>query len=155
VEAHRGSFDYRAGKFLRRHRTSLAIGALFAAVLIGGSVIATREAIRATGAQARAELERRRALENQTQAEISRRDAEGQAREARNQRANAEMQRHEAEFQRLAAETQRQIAERRFAQVRKLAGKFLVDFHDAIAKLPGSRRAKWWWNPVWNTTMAS
>ena len=36
------------------------------------------------------------------------------------------------------AETQRQRAERRFADVRKLAGSFLFEFHDAIKYLPGS-----------------
>jgi non-specific serine/threonine protein kinase/serine/threonine-protein kinase len=40
------------------------------------------------------------------------------------------------------AETQRQRAERRFADVRRLAGSFLFEFHDAIKRLPGSTRAR-------------
>jgi serine/threonine protein kinase len=40
------------------------------------------------------------------------------------------------------AESQRQRAERRFADVRKLAGSFLFEFHDAIKHLPGSTRAR-------------
>lgn len=40
------------------------------------------------------------------------------------------------------AEYQRQIADRRFQQVRQLAGKFVLDFHDAIAGLPGSTAAR-------------
>ena len=40
------------------------------------------------------------------------------------------------------AEVQRQRAERRFADVRKLAGSFLFEFHDAIRYLPGSTRAR-------------
>jgi non-specific serine/threonine protein kinase/serine/threonine-protein kinase len=40
------------------------------------------------------------------------------------------------------AETQRQRAERRFADVRRLAGSFLFEFHDAIKQLPGSTRAR-------------
>ena len=40
------------------------------------------------------------------------------------------------------AEAQRQRAERRFADVRKLAGSFLFEFHDAIKYLPGSTRAR-------------
>ncbi len=40
------------------------------------------------------------------------------------------------------AEVQRQRAERRFADVRKLAGSFLFEFHDAIKALPGSTRAR-------------
>ena len=45
-------------------------------------------------------------------------------------------------LQRIAAETQRQLAERRFSQVRQLAGKFLFEFHDSIAKLAGSTPAR-------------
>jgi non-specific serine/threonine protein kinase/serine/threonine-protein kinase len=40
------------------------------------------------------------------------------------------------------AEAQRHRAERRFADVRKLAGSFLFEFHDAIQYLPGSTRAR-------------
>jgi eukaryotic-like serine/threonine-protein kinase len=40
------------------------------------------------------------------------------------------------------AEANRLRAERRFADVRKLANAFLFDFHDAIADLPGSTRAR-------------
>jgi eukaryotic-like serine/threonine-protein kinase len=40
------------------------------------------------------------------------------------------------------AEVQRQRAERRFADVRRLAGSFLFEFHDAIKQLPGSTRAR-------------
>ena len=40
------------------------------------------------------------------------------------------------------AEAQRQRAERRFADVRRLAGSFLFEFHDAIKYLPGSTRAR-------------
>jgi non-specific serine/threonine protein kinase/serine/threonine-protein kinase len=36
------------------------------------------------------------------------------------------------------AEAERQRAERRFSQVRELAGKLIFDFHDAVAPLPGS-----------------
>ena len=40
------------------------------------------------------------------------------------------------------AEAQRQRAERRFNDVRRLAGAFLFEFHDAIRYLPGSTRAR-------------
>ena len=40
------------------------------------------------------------------------------------------------------AETQRRRAERRFADVRKLADTFMFDIHDAIRDLPGSMRAR-------------
>lgn len=44
--------------------------------------------------------------------------------------------------ERREAETQRARAERRFADVRKLANSFLFEFHDAIATLPGSTPAR-------------
>ena len=40
------------------------------------------------------------------------------------------------------AEAERARAERRFADVRRLAGSFLFEFHDAIRQLPGSTRAR-------------
>jgi tetratricopeptide (TPR) repeat protein len=40
------------------------------------------------------------------------------------------------------AEAERQRAERRFADVRKLAGSFLFEFHDEIQYLPGATRAR-------------
>ncbi len=40
------------------------------------------------------------------------------------------------------AEQERARAERRFGEVRHLANAFLFDFHDAIAELPGSTRAR-------------
>jgi non-specific serine/threonine protein kinase/serine/threonine-protein kinase len=43
---------------------------------------------------------------------------------------------------RLAAEAERARAERRFRDVRQLANRFLFDFHDAIATLPGSTPAR-------------
>ena len=55
VSARQGNFRYRIGKLLRRHRTGITVGAMFATVLIGGTVVATREAILAERAQRRAE----------------------------------------------------------------------------------------------------
>jgi serine/threonine protein kinase/tetratricopeptide (TPR) repeat protein len=43
---------------------------------------------------------------------------------------------------RVAAEAERARAERRFRDVRQLANRFLFDFHDAIATLPGSTPAR-------------
>jgi eukaryotic-like serine/threonine-protein kinase len=40
------------------------------------------------------------------------------------------------------ADRERAAANRRFEQVRQLAGKFLLDFHDSIASLPGSTAAR-------------
>jgi tetratricopeptide (TPR) repeat protein/tRNA A-37 threonylcarbamoyl transferase component Bud32 len=138
VSARQGNFAYRARKFLRRNATGMA----FAAVLLTGTVIATREAVLAARAQVRAEQERRRAVDNEERAKASQREAEALARDALDERTTADLERREAETQRAAAETQRQIAEHRFGQVHQLAGKFLFEFHDSIAKLPGSTPAR-------------
>jgi tetratricopeptide (TPR) repeat protein/tRNA A-37 threonylcarbamoyl transferase component Bud32 len=135
VKARQGSFAYRAGKYLRRNRTPIAVGAVLTIALAGGAAIATVQAIAARH-------ERQLAVKSQLLAETSRKDAEAEAREARRQRVNADEQRHEAELQSELAQTQRLLAERRFDQVHQLSGKFLIDFHDAIAALPGSTPAR-------------
>jgi tetratricopeptide (TPR) repeat protein/tRNA A-37 threonylcarbamoyl transferase component Bud32 len=135
VTARHGTFRYRAGKYLVRHRTAVAAGVLVALGLLGGAAVATRQAVRA-------DREKQHALESQAVAEASRRDAETQAAEAHRQRQFAQTEQREAESQRATAEKQRRLADRRFDQVHQLAGKFLVEFHDAIAKLPGSTPAR-------------
>ena len=142
VKARDGTFRYYAGKFLRRNRLPLAAGALLAIALLGGATTAGVLAVRASQARAVAEVQRRRAVENALRAEASEHNAQTEAREAARERGNAEAQRQEAELQRTLAETQRQLAERRFDQVHQLAGKFLLDFHNAIAALPGSTPAR-------------
>jgi eukaryotic-like serine/threonine-protein kinase len=135
VLARQDSFGYRAGKFAQRHRAAIAAVALFIAVLIGGTAVATLQARRAIREQAIAEQQRQRAIESQARAERSQKEAELL-------RGYADAQRSQAESDRASAETQRQIAAHRFEQVRQLAGKFLLDFHDSIAKLPGSTAAR-------------
>ena len=142
VLARQDSRGYRARKFVRRNRAAIATSLLFAAVLISGTAVATFQARRATREQALAEQQRQKAMESQARAEASRMAAEQAASEAGRQRAEAEAQRKEADLERTRAETERRIAERRFDQVRQLAGKFLVQFHDAIARLPGSTAAQ-------------
>lgn len=142
VRARDGSFRYFVAKYVRRNRAPIAVSVLLAAVLVGGAAAAGVLAVRASQAQTIAERERRRAVENELKAEASQRDAQSEAREAARQRGNAEEQRREAELQRTMAETQRLLAERRFEQVHQLAGKFLLDFHNAIATLPGSTPAR-------------
>ena len=75
-------------------------------------------------------------------AEASQREASQQAIEAQRQRGLADEQRRQAEAERVAAESERKIADQRFEQVHQLAGKFLLDFNDSIAKLPGSTSAR-------------
>lgn len=131
VLARRGNLAYRAKKFVRRNATSLAV----AFVLVTATAVATREAVTAGRARANAERDRQAALESQ-------REAERAAREAVNQRTMAESHRREAELQRSAADEQRLLAEQRFGQLRQMSGKFLFEFHDAIASLPGSTPAR-------------
>jgi len=121
VLAREGSFRYRTSKLLRRHHTSIAAGCVFFGLLIGGAINATIEERRASRAQAIAEQQRERALASQ-------RAAEQAAAEARSASA--------------LADAERQRADRRFEQVRELAGKFLLDFHDSIASLSGSTPAR-------------
>ncbi len=135
VTARLGNVSYRARKFLRRNRTAIAAGVLFAAVLIGGAATAAIQARRAG-------WERQRALASQALAEASRQEAQKQAAESERQRGLAEAQRRQAEIERIAADTERQRADRGFDEVRQLSGKFLLDFHDAIADLPGSTPAR-------------
>jgi tetratricopeptide (TPR) repeat protein len=121
VCARKDSAAYRARKFVIRNRAPIAAGIIFVATLVAGASVAFNQA-------RRAEHESWRARENQEQAELNRKDAEAQARAA--------------ESERRAAESAREMADRRFEQVRQLAGKFLVDFHDSIAGLPGSTGAR-------------
>ena len=128
VAARQGDTTYRAGKFLKRNRAALAVGALFVGALAAGAVSSAIQARRADAA-------RQIAQANQKLAERNRLEAQWQA-------AESERQRKQAEIERAAAETQRQLADRRFEQLRQLAGKFLFDFHDQIANLPGSTPAR-------------
>jgi tetratricopeptide (TPR) repeat protein len=135
VRARQDSLRYRAEKFAQRNRVAIAGAVLFAAVLIAGATTAAIQARRATREQARAEQQKQRALESQARAESSQREAEFE-------RGSAEAHRLQAERERTTAEAQRRVADRRFEQVHQLAGKFLVEFHDSIAKLPGSTAAR-------------
>jgi tetratricopeptide (TPR) repeat protein len=135
VRARQDSLRYRASKFAKRNRVAIAGAVLFITVLIAGATTAAIQARRATREQGRAEQQRQRAIESQARAESSQREAEFQ-------RGSAEAQRRQAERERTTAEAQRQVADRRFEQVHQLAGKFLVEFHDSIAKLPGSTAAR-------------
>ncbi len=121
VRAREGSFGYRVRKYLRRNRARLAVAAALAASLIAGTTVSLIQARRANA---------ERLLAVASQAEARR-----EAAEAKQMRGLAEAERNEANSQRL-------LAESRFEQVHLLAGKFLLDFNDAIASLPGSTAAQ-------------
>jgi tetratricopeptide (TPR) repeat protein/predicted Ser/Thr protein kinase len=117
VAAREETLLYRCGKFLSRHRLG-AVGALLIVLSLAGGMAATLWQARRTEAQRQIAESRRLA------AERAQRRAESEHAEAERQRANAD--------------SEREIADRRFGQVRELAGRFLFDFHDSITPLPGS-----------------
>ena len=128
VVARQDSVVYRARKFMGRNR--LAVGATFLIFLslLGGMVLAERQARRAESA--------RRFAETQTQsAERERARAEGQRQLAERERARAE-----AETQ--VARTEQDRSRRRLAQMLELADRSLFDVHTAIEKLPGATEAR-------------
>jgi hypothetical protein len=135
VAAREEKFFYRAAKFVRRHRFGVLAAALVTASVFGGMLTTLWQARRAETQRALAEVRRLDALQDR---ELARAEAS----RATVAQQRAEDEHREADLQRLAAETARQLAERRFDQVHQLAGKFLLDFHDAIAHLPGSTSAR-------------
>jgi len=142
VAARQDSFTYRARKFILRNRLAVIAAALVFGSLVAGVLVSVHQARQAEAARQVAETQRQAADRERARAEMERQRAQASQRDAEREAANAGEQRHEAELQRVAAETQRQLADRRFEQVRQLAGKFLLDFHEAIAKLPGSTPAR-------------
>jgi serine/threonine protein kinase len=128
VLARQDSVAYRARKFAGRNR--LAVGATFLIFLslLGGMILAERQARRAERALHFAET--------QTQA-------------AESERARAEAQRRLAEGERVRAESEAQVArteqdrsQRRLTEMLQLANSLLFDVHAAIEKLPGATEAR-------------
>jgi serine/threonine protein kinase/tetratricopeptide (TPR) repeat protein len=128
VLARQDSFRYRAGKYLGRHRVSIAAAALVAASLVGGSVLALSEARVARAERAVAEHERT--------------VAEDRSRQADSAHALAEQQRVIAEREAGNARSEQQRAEQRLNEMVLLANKSLFDVHMAIERLPGATPAR-------------
>ncbi|MGE0884915.1 MAG: protein kinase [Blastocatellales bacterium] len=156
ISARSESAIYRTSKFVRRNKLAVAAAALVFFSLLGGILATSRAAQIARAERSRAEANLSEAQAQRAEAENQRAEADRQRIEAEKQRAEAMAQRgraeaeaaeanHQrslAEAERLIAEAQRERADRRFAQVRKLANTFLFDFHDKIATLPGSTEAR-------------
>jgi len=100
VVAHGDSLVYQSRKFVARHKGSVAAAAAMLVLLCGGIVATSFEA-----GVARREWER----------------AEARAKEAKRARAVAERERARAEQQAATAQWERDTAERRLAELRKLA----------------------------------
>jgi len=142
VMARQDSVAYRSGKFMRRNRLAILATAVVFGSLVAGVIVSIREARQAEAARQLAETQRLTADRERARAETESQRAQASRREAEREAADALNQRQEAERQRSSADAQRRLADQRFEQVRQLSGKFLVDFHDAIAKLPGSTPAR-------------
>lgn len=124
VLARDDTFAYIAGKFLQRHRVSVAAAALVLASVVGGSVIAVREAGIAAHQRDIAERERDSARRAQAAAE--------------QEHGVAEQQRDVARTQSLEAGAQRQKAEQRLGNLVELANRTLLSIQDQLERIPGA-----------------
>ena len=114
VIARQDSFTYRAGKFVRRHRLSIAAAVVVFGSLIGGVAVSLHQARQAVAARRLAEA----------------------------QRQTADRERARAEAEALVARTEEDRSARRLTQMVELADRTLYDVHSAIEKLPGSTDAR-------------
>jgi tetratricopeptide (TPR) repeat protein/tRNA A-37 threonylcarbamoyl transferase component Bud32 len=135
VAARQDSFRYRAGKYLKRHRVSIAAAGLVAASLLVGTMLAVAEARAARAARAVAEHERALAEDRLKQVEAAKLVSD-------REHANAEQQRSIADKEAALAKSEQARAERRLDQMVVLANKSLVDVHSAIERLPGATAAR-------------
>jgi serine/threonine protein kinase len=112
---------YRARKFVRRHRVSVAAGVVVAISLFVGMIGVIWEARIAETRRREADVHRARANAQAAQAGLERNRAEEKAREA---------------------EEQRKQAEELFGGVRDLANSMIFDVADQIAELQGATAAR-------------
>ncbi|MFN0124943.1 MAG: PQQ-binding-like beta-propeller repeat protein, partial [Blastocatellia bacterium] len=156
AQARRGTFVYRAAKYIRRYKVPVAAAALILLSLLGGISATMRQARIARGEQAKAETERVRAEEALSvadeqrrraeqalaaveaergraedallTAEQRRRQAEAARTEANQNRARAEDHRRRAETERNTALTQRRLADeqRQRAETQELSNRRLL-----------------------------
>lgn len=120
TQARRGTFSYRALKYIRRNKVPVAAAALILLSLLGGIGATLRQARIAKAAQLQAETEKSEALSQRNRAEAALTTAEERRQQAEVARAEANQQRDEAEEQRNAAEEQRTRAEAQELSNRRL-----------------------------------
>jgi WD40 repeat protein/predicted Ser/Thr protein kinase len=147
--ARKGTFAYRAVKYVRRYKVPVAAAALLLLSLLGGIGATSRQAQIARAEQAKAEAQRIRAEQalvvadeqrrraeqalaeveaERTRAENALTTAEQRRQQAEAARAEANQQRAQAQTQRLAAEAERNVANtqrQRAEQGEKLQRQFL------------------------------
>ena len=128
VFARQESLLYNLRKFVRRNRLTVAAACLVLLSLLGGIVLAERQARRA---------ERERSF-----AETQRLFAEQERERAEAQRQVAERERARAEEEAQIARTEQERSRHRLTQMLDLANSSLFDVHSAIEKLPGATAAR-------------
>ncbi|HEY4355007.1 MAG TPA: protein kinase [Acidobacteriaceae bacterium] len=159
VLAHKGSFQYRAGKFVRRNWIMASAAAvvftvigLSVASVVRSSVIARRERASALNSAAIAEKEKSRAetaaIEAEQQRSSAQQSAVVAARErnsaerstalALHERAAAENSATAAERDRASAEKDRASAERRLTDIQDLARFYVLDLFPSVTDVPNT-----------------
>lgn len=118
--ARRGTLGYRAAKYIRRNKVSVAAAALILVSLLGGIGATLRQARIAKAAQLQAETEKSEAQLQRTRAEAALLTAEERRGQAETARAEANQQRDEADAQRNYAEGQQLRAESQEMSNRRL-----------------------------------
>ncbi len=88
VEARPPSANYRLRKFVRKHRTALAMAATVVLLLVAGVAVSTWQAVRATRAEGHARDEQEKTAEALTVAERNQQEAELQRKKAETQAAS-------------------------------------------------------------------
>ena len=109
--ARRGTFGYRALKYIRRNKAPVAATVLILLSLFGGIASTLRQARIAKSAQLRAEAEKSEALSQRNLAKTALMTADERRQQAEAARIEADQQRDEAEAQRNFAEDQQARAE--------------------------------------------
>ncbi|MCC6367876.1 MAG: protein kinase [Bryobacterales bacterium] len=117
VMARPATAGYRAVKFAQRNKGGLAAAAVIVATLAGGIMATASEARKAEEQRLRAERMALVAKESQIRAEQKAREAKTKAEDAQRERA---------------------VADRRYADIRQLAGDFLIEFDSQIKGFPGA-----------------
>jgi tetratricopeptide (TPR) repeat protein len=142
VVARQDSVVYRARKFVVRNGVAVGAGILIFLSLLGGIVVAEKQARRAESERQIAEVQRQAAERERARAEAQKQLAEQERARAETQRQVAERERARAEAETLVARTEQNRSQRRLAQMLELANSSLFDVHAAIEKLPGSTEAR-------------
>ncbi|MDR3677997.1 MAG: protein kinase [Acidobacteriota bacterium] len=142
ILARQDSVVYRARKFARRNRLALAATGLIFLSLLGGMVLAQRQARQAEHARRFAETQRQSAEHERTRAETQRQLADRERERAEGQRQLAERETARAEAEAQVARAEQDRSQRRLAQMLELANSSLFDVNKAIEKLPGATDAR-------------